>query len=138
LLQESQRSATPATLDRISRTLEAAAVDDEARELLKTGRLSRELEPSGFETLAGFTLPPRSAKPQPRDELGERRRLKQERERRRRELRERVRELEQQARETEREADRAEAAAADARQQAEKARAAADDAAEEFAALDRE
>jgi len=40
------------TLERVSRTLRAAAVTDEGRELIARGRLERELEPPGFEIVA--------------------------------------------------------------------------------------
>jgi hypothetical protein len=65
------------TLDRVVRlaegdvrqTLQAAAVDDEAAEQLRRGRLERELEPRGFGTLlaharpAGTKAKPQAAKP---------------------------------------------------------------------------
>jgi hypothetical protein len=40
--------ATPSLLDRLSQTLRAAAVDDEARTLLERGRLTEELKAVGF------------------------------------------------------------------------------------------
>ncbi len=43
--------ASAATLERVSRTLRAAAVTEEGRELIARGRLVRELEPPGFEVL---------------------------------------------------------------------------------------
>src|SRR5215207_711480 len=49
---------------------------------LKRGRLTEELEPAGFEMLAGLDLPsrrPSGAKPSQRDELAERRRQKEDR-----------------------------------------------------------
>jgi hypothetical protein len=42
---------------RIRQTLEAAAVDDEAAEQLRRGRLVKELEPAGFGTLAVYAKP---------------------------------------------------------------------------------
>jgi hypothetical protein len=42
---------------RIRQTLEAAAVDDEAAEELRRGRLIKELEPAGFGTLAAHARP---------------------------------------------------------------------------------
>ena len=69
------------TLDRLLRlasgevrqTLQAAAVDDEAAEELRRGRLERELEPRGFGTLLTHAKPapakpkPMPAKPKPDD-----------------------------------------------------------------------
>jgi len=43
--------ASAATLERVSRTLRAAAVTEEGRELIARGRLVRELEPPGFDVL---------------------------------------------------------------------------------------
>jgi hypothetical protein len=131
VLEGADRAATPAMLDRIRRTLEAAAVEEEGRRLLETGRLTGELEPAGFEAFAGLQA---TATERPAlDELAERRRQREEAQQRKRELRQRVRDLEQEARAAEREADRATKAAEDARRAAESARAAADEAA---AALD--
>lgn len=96
-------------VERIERTLSAAALDLEARELLQAGRLTEELEPAGFGALAGMKLPPAKppAKPKRDEQL----------ERRRRELRAAADEAERRARELE-------AAAADARRNAERAAAA--------------
>jgi hypothetical protein len=44
---------------RIRQTLEAAAVDDEAAEAVRQGRLVKELEPAGFGTLAAHARPAR-------------------------------------------------------------------------------
>jgi len=41
--------ASAGTLERVSRTLRAAAVTEEGRELIARGRLERELDPPGFE-----------------------------------------------------------------------------------------
>lgn len=100
--------------DRIERTLSAAALDPDARQLLQAGRLTEELEPAGFGVLAGMKLklppPPKPAKPKRDDQ----------RERLRRELRaaadeaeRRARELEVAAAQARREADRAAAALAE-------------------------
>jgi hypothetical protein len=45
-----------ATLDRMMGTLQAAAVSDEGRELLATGRLTGDLEATGFELLAPLAV----------------------------------------------------------------------------------
>jgi hypothetical protein len=137
-LGEANRAASAATLERVATTLGAAAVDDEARDALKAGRLTAELEPAGFGALAGFDLPAPESRSQAggvRDELAERRAKKLEAQRRKRELQKQVRELEAEAREAERGAERAEAAAEDARGAADQARAAADQAAAELAEL---
>jgi hypothetical protein len=130
LLGEAGRPATDATLERISTTLAAGAVDETMRETLKAGRLDRELEPRGFDALAGMEVKPRTARA--KETTVADRRERQEEERRRRERRARVRDLEREAREAERAADRAEADARKKRETAEAARSAADHAAAEL------
>jgi len=49
--------ASEAIATRIRQTLEAAAVDDEAAEEIRRGRLTKELEPAGFGTLAAHAKP---------------------------------------------------------------------------------
>jgi colicin import membrane protein len=71
-----------AALPRAAATLRAASLTDEGRDLLRRGRLTEELEPPGFEALAGIagaTPTPRKAEP------------KQESRRARAQARERVR-----------------------------------------------
>jgi hypothetical protein len=128
LLREAGKPPTRATLERINETLGAAAVNEDARDALKAGRLTGELKVSGFESLAGL----QPAAP-PRDELAERRAKKVERERQRRRLEKRARELERRATAAEQKADEAESAAAAARESADEARNAADAAADELA-----
>ncbi|MGH3019504.1 MAG: hypothetical protein ACRDNR_05000, partial [Gaiellaceae bacterium] len=53
LLAERGQKASQPMLDQVDQTLRAAAVLDEGRELLASGRLVRELESGGFELLAG-------------------------------------------------------------------------------------
>jgi hypothetical protein len=130
LLAEAGRPATDATLERISTTLAAAAVDESVHEALKAGRLDRELEPRGFEALASMQAAPRPARA--KDTTVADRRKQQEEERRRRELRARVRDLEREAREAERAAERAEDDARKKREAADAARSAADLAAAEL------
>jgi len=48
--------------DRAAQTLRAASLTPEGRELLKQGRLTEELEPPGFEALAGLPGGPRQAR----------------------------------------------------------------------------
>lgn len=95
--------------DRIERTLSAAALDPEARELLRDGRLTEEIEPAGFGALAGMKLPPAPKRPKPakpkRDTAKER-------------------ELRAAAQDAERRARKLERAAADARREADEAAAA--------------
>jgi hypothetical protein len=49
---------TEAVTGKIRQTLEAAAVDDQAAEDVRRGRLAKELEPAGFGTLAAHAPPP--------------------------------------------------------------------------------
>jgi hypothetical protein len=125
LLKDAGRPATAATLERISETLAAGAQTAEGREALRSGRLTEELEPAGFEALSGLT--PRQAAP--RDELAAARRGKEDRRKERRHLEQEVRKLETRAAAAEREADEAAKAA-------ERARAAADKAARRLAELE--
>jgi hypothetical protein len=134
LLGEIGRPATDATLERISRTLAAAAIDDSARATLKAGRLPSELGPAGFDALAGILVPDATPSADAVDAAAERR-SRQEAERRRRELRDRVRQLDREAREADRTAGRAEADAGRLRQVADAARNAADEAAAELRKL---
>jgi hypothetical protein len=132
ILEGAGRPTSRGVLDQVSSTLRAAAVSDEGGALLEAGRLSGDLEFSGFDALAGMKVGGRGAparpKAQPRDELAERRREREERERRRRDLRERARKLNAEANDAEREAERAERAAAKARAAAEESRQKADEA----------
>ncbi|HZT92626.1 MAG TPA: hypothetical protein VFA05_11360 [Gaiellaceae bacterium] len=89
--------ATAALLDRLARTLRAAAVEPEARVLLERGRLTDELEAVGFGPLEAVKPRPRRA----RDELAAA-------------ARERVKELRAEARRLAREAGEAERAAQEA------------------------
>ena len=149
LLTESGRPAGDALLERVAATLSSAAVDPEARPLLEAGRLTEEVEASGFDAFAGMALPaagkakaaPAKAKatkekvaPPKRDAAGERRRAAEE-SRRAAALRRRASELDREARTAEREAaraakeaERAARAATEAAESAASARAAADEA----------
>jgi hypothetical protein len=161
VLEESGRTANDQLLERIASTLANAAVDPDVRPLLEAGRLTEEVESSGFDAFAGMSVPsapPRRAaaekaekqKPAKRDAAEARRRLAEER-RRTAELRARARELgraadtaERAARRLAGEAERAAKAAeeaaqkaAEAQEEATAARAAADEArAEARAAAD--
>ena len=132
ILEESGRPASRPVLERIRSTLGAAALAQPTRDALKAGRLTDEVELSGFDVLAGIAPTPKG-KAQPKDELAERRRQKAERERERKRLEKRARELEGQAKAAEQQADEAEEAAEDARAEADRRRRAADEAAVELA-----
>jgi hypothetical protein len=54
LLRAGGHPASDATLERVARTLDAAAATPEGRELLRAGRLSEDLEPQGFDALAAL------------------------------------------------------------------------------------
>jgi hypothetical protein len=118
-------------VDRAMQTLRAASLTDEGRELLKRGRLTEELEPPGFEALAGVKAnTPRQTShqqnPDAKDNRAARRQARKEAADRLRELRREERELINTGRAAEREAKRAEKHASDLRARAEHARAAAE------------
>ena len=136
VLEEAGRPASRTVLERIRSTLGAAALAEPTRAALKAGRLTDEVEMSGFDALAGIEPAPRR-RAQPRDELAERRKKKAERERERRRLEKNARDLEARATAAAERADEAEEAAEAARAEAEEHRRAADDAALELARFDR-
>src|SRR5262249_29477247 len=105
LLNEAGHRPSAQTLERVSGTLTAGAQTADGRQWLRSGRLSAELEPTGFEALAGMAPARRTGV---RDDLAEARRAKAERARQRRGLEEQLRKLERQAAAAERDADRAE------------------------------
>ena len=112
LVEGGGRPASDAVLRRVAATLEAAAANGENRTLLERGRLSHELEPRGFELLAGlaFAAPPRRARAAtrarpPTEGESRRRRIAEAQEEVAR-ARERAREVEEQAVAAEREATR--------------------------------
>ena len=53
LLKARGSDPPPALLQKVSQTLRAAAVTDDGREALARGRLTKELEPAGFDAFAG-------------------------------------------------------------------------------------
>jgi hypothetical protein len=112
LLRETGHSADT---KRIADTLRAAAVDESGRELLQLGRLSEELEASGFGGFAGMEIPsiskPEEKGPKPPSPAAQRRREEQLRK-----LRERVATARRDATKAERAAARAEATLNTARQ----------------------
>jgi hypothetical protein len=117
LLRETGHSADTKS---IADTLRTAAVDESGRELLERGRLSEELEASGFGSFAGMEIPssskPEEKGPKPPSPAAQRRR-----EERLRKLRERVTKAKRDATKAERDAARAEAALGAARQRLVKA-----------------
>jgi hypothetical protein len=135
ILEQAGRPASRPVLERIRSTLGAAALSDPTRDALKAGRLTDEVEMSGFDALAEIEPAPRK-RGQPRDELAERREQKAERERERRRLEKNARELEARAKAAEERADEAEEAAEEARSAADEHRRAADSASAELAAFD--
>ena len=133
-------------VERAVRTLRAGSLTEEGRELLKQGRLTEELEPPGFEALAGLASAPARAtrgRAAPRasraaDERAERRRAIAEARQRVRELRAEERDLEKAAAAADRDAERAEREAAARREEADRARAEAEQATEARAAAEEE
>jgi hypothetical protein len=67
VLRERRSEPPPALLQKISQTLRAAAVTDEGREALARGRLTKELEPAGFEAFAGVAPVARPPRPKRRE-----------------------------------------------------------------------
>lgn len=133
VLRDAGRPATQGTLDRIAATLRAAAVSDEGRTLLESGRLTTDLESSGFDLVAASE--PAGTRGKARRSSDVDRRRRDEQRRRKKDLEEKLRTAKRTAREAERQADRAEVAAVEARRIAAKARAAADGLATELASL---
>jgi hypothetical protein len=131
-------SASTAMLDRVARTLRAAAASSEGRALLKQGRLEEDLEPPGFEALAGLAAArparkraaPKRAPARPSPRVTRRaetlRRRKQEADEKAEQTADEARELERAAREAEQTARKARRAAEAARKRADAATAQAD------------
>ena len=120
LLASEGRPPTRAVTDRVGALLRAAAVDPEAAELLRAGRLTEEVAPLGFGALAGIT-PPRPARPKPRPKVD---RERQQREQRRKRLEAQVERLRRAAEGAEAKAERADRAAEKAQAEAAEARTA--------------
>jgi hypothetical protein len=126
ILADEGRSVGDAIVERIAKTLDAAALDEGSAARLRAGRLTEELEPPGFEALAGMAP---AALPRKRAATGKRKSDGVA------EARARVTEAKREARErgrqatgAERDAERAEQAAAEARRIAQEARERADEA----------
>jgi hypothetical protein len=130
LLIDSGHAAAASTLSAVSDSLVAIASDNVAAELLKRGRLSREVRSEAVVDVGGLSLVPEAAEAaEPRDDLAAEQAAREALEN----ARKRVRDTEQSAKEAEAEAWRLERAAEDAeralksaRESAEFARRAAD------------
>jgi hypothetical protein len=114
-------SASSSTLERVAKTLRAAAATPEGRNLIRQGRLTEDLEPPGFEALAGLApKKPRAAtrRRAPSVPAGRARRLEA--------LRQKKQAADEEAKRTAAEAKGLELAAREADQSARKARKAAE------------
>jgi DNA repair exonuclease SbcCD ATPase subunit len=116
LLEDAGNPASDQVVKRISETLRAASTDEEARELLEVGRLTKELEPAGFGALAGV---PFSAQPRARSSAAPAREERARLQRELRELRKRAQEAQRDAVRATNDARHAQEAAAKATQEAE-------------------
>jgi hypothetical protein len=129
LLGAEGQSASSGTIERVASTLRAAALDPASRELLKRGRLGEELDPAGFDALAGVPIPadagPRTSRKRERDAADQQRRKRVEKLRVEvQKAEEAADEAERQAKNAARQATSAATAATRARRTAERARAA--------------
>jgi hypothetical protein len=135
-------SASGTTLDRVAKTLRAAAATEEGRRLVKQGRLAEDLEPPGFEALLGLAAgkaPTRDRRaPAGRDDRRQVRRQIETLRRRTRDAQESSEQAADEARDLERRAREAEQAAKQTRRSATKARERADAAAEKARRLKEE
>src|SRR5919201_6471134 len=95
ILADAGRGA--AALDRILATLRAGSLTEEGRALLKSGRLTEEFEPPGFEALAGLDIAATPARPAAAPDSTSKRKLAGEARSRVRDLRRELRTLETQA-----------------------------------------
>jgi hypothetical protein len=138
VLRDAERPASGATLERIASLLRAAAVDEPGRSALRAGRLTGDVEVSGFEAFAGMGVPAKrgGGAAGAGDDLADRRRKKRAAEQRRKRLEKQVRELASRAEAAERDAARARKEADDAEAAAEQLRREADAAAAELATID--
>jgi hypothetical protein len=138
VLRDAGRPASGTTLERVASLLRDAAVDEPGRTTLRDGRLTGDVEVSGFDAFAGMQVPARrrGRAASGGDDLAERRRQKREAEQRRKRLEKQVRELTARAEAAEREAERARKDAEATAAEAERRRREADEAASELAQLD--
>jgi hypothetical protein len=123
--------------DRVAATLRAAALTTEGQTLLRQGRLTEELQSSGFDAFAGMKIPAGGAKAKAKAKPKETSPAQQRRrEERWRKLRERAAKLREDAAAAAREVAKAEAALERARKDAERAEQAAGKAEAQLEALD--
>jgi hypothetical protein len=134
LLRGGGRAASGTTLERVASLLRTAAVSDPAA--LREGRLSGDIEATGFDAFAGLEVPKaRRGAARAGDDLAERRKQKREAAQRRKQLEKRVRDLGAKADAAEREAEQARKAAGQADEIATKLRRDANAAEAELAEL---
>jgi hypothetical protein len=126
-----------AAAERIAATLRSAAINPEAREVLAKGRLSEDIESSGFDAFAGMEVP---TKPRTRGKGSAKAAAKaaDRRQERIRTLRERATSTTEEADQGEHEADRLEKAAREARKRADRLRQRAERAQAELEAAEPE
>jgi hypothetical protein len=120
LLAEEKRPVTRDVTDRIGSLLRAAAIDPGAADLLAAGRLTEEVDATGFGAVAGIAPPPatrRRSAAKPDDDARRR-----EEEQRRKRLEAEVKKLRRASEQADRKLERAVAAAEQAQEQAEAAR----------------
>ncbi len=129
LLEAERGSAPDAMVQRIASTLRAAASDPVAAELLERGRVNEDLEPAGFEALAG-SVDAKATPASQHDESVERRKRLEAAQKAVRERKAEAAELHDRAEESERQA-------AKARKAADRADRALEDAEAELRALER-
>jgi DNA repair protein SbcC/Rad50 len=122
ILASEGRSVSDAIVERIAKTLDAAALDEGSRFLLRAGRLTAELEPSGFDVLAGMTPAKRAGRGASTAARGGKRERVAGARRAVQAARQEARKQAQSAADAEREVERAESAAAAARRAAQEAR----------------
>jgi hypothetical protein len=122
ILASEGRSVSDAIVERIAKTLDAAALDEGSRFLLRAGRLTAELEPSGFDVLAGMTPAKRTGRGASTAARGGKRERVAGARRAVQAARQEARKQAQSAADAEREVERAESAAAAARRAAQEAR----------------
>jgi hypothetical protein len=139
-----REDASASAVERATQTLRAAVLSEDGRELLRRGRLTEDLQPPGFEALAGLAgggSPRRPQAPSRREgavERDERQQAVREARERLRRLRAEERELTKRAGAVEKQAGRAEKEAAERREQAGAARAEAASASDAVAAAQKD
>lgn len=135
LLREGGHATSSTTLERVASLLRAAAVSDPPA--LREGRLSGDIESTGFDAFSAMELPQGRRRSSPAgDDLTERRKKKREAAQKRKQLEKRVRELTARAEASDREAKKVQRAAEEAAATAEQHRRDAEAAEVELSELD--